>query len=50
MPKAWAEDDARRCKAKVPEDITFKTKQEIALDQIRWAHEIGLPRSLSRLS
>src|SRR5262249_50847735 len=39
LPKAWAEDDARRRKAKVPEDIAFKTKPEIALDQIRWAHE-----------
>jgi SRSO17 transposase len=43
LPKAWAEDAARRCKAKVPEDIAFKTKPEIALDQISWAHEIGLP-------
>jgi SRSO17 transposase len=43
LPKAWAEDDGRRRKAKVPEDIAFKTKPEIALDQIRWAHEIGLP-------
>src|SRR6266436_2153589 len=43
LPKAWAEDDDRRCKAKVPEDIVFKTKPGIALDHIRWAHEIGLP-------
>jgi SRSO17 transposase len=43
LPKAWAEDEDRRRKAKVPEDIAFKTKPEIALDQIRWAHEIGLP-------
>jgi len=43
LPKAWAEDDERRRKAKVPEDIVFKTKPEIALDHIRWAHEIGLP-------
>jgi SRSO17 transposase len=43
LPKAWAEDDDRRRKAKVPEDITFKTKPEIALDQIRWADETGLP-------
>src|SRR6266852_224667 len=43
LPKAWAEDDERRRKAKVPEDIAFQTKPEIALDQIRWAHEIGLP-------
>ena len=47
LPKAWAEDDARRCKAKVPEDITFKTKPEIALDHIRWAHEIGLPGKMA---
>jgi SRSO17 transposase len=49
LPKAWAEDDARRCKAKVPEDITFKTKPEIALDQIRWAYEVGLPGRMALL-
>jgi SRSO17 transposase len=43
LPKAWAEDDERRCKVGVPEDVTFKTKPEIALDHIRWAHETGLP-------
>jgi SRSO17 transposase len=43
LPKAWAEDDERRYKAGVPEDVTFKTKPEIALDHIRWAHETGLP-------
>ena len=43
LPKAWAEDDERRRKAKVPEDIVFKTKPEIALDHIRWAHVIGPP-------
>src|SRR6202163_1038009 len=43
LPKSWAEDDRRRRKAKVPDEITFKTKPEIALEQIRWASEIGLP-------
>jgi SRSO17 transposase len=43
LPQAWAEDDDRRTKAGVPEKITFKTKPEIALDQIRWACEVGLP-------
>ena len=43
LPKNWAEDEARRRKAKVPEDVSFKSKLEIALDHIRWAHEIGLP-------
>jgi SRSO17 transposase len=47
LPKASAEDDDRRRKAKVPEDITFKTKPEIALDHIRWAHEIGLPGKMA---
>jgi SRSO17 transposase len=43
LPKSWAEDDIRRRKAKVPEDIEFKTKPEIALEQIRWACKVGLP-------
>jgi SRSO17 transposase len=47
LPRAWAEDDGRRRKAKVPEDIEFKTKPEIALDQIRWACEIGLPGDMA---
>src|ERR1700726_4230091 len=46
LPKAWAEDDARRLKAKVPEEICFKTKPEIALEQIRWACAANLPRSV----
>ena len=43
LPKAWAEDDVRRRKAGVPEEIAFKTKPEIALEQIRWACEVGFP-------
>src|SRR5438874_550649 len=34
LPKDWAEDSARRDKAGVPLDISFKTKPEIALEQI----------------
>ena len=33
-------------KAGVPEEITFKTKPQIALEQIRWACEAGLPGSM----
>ena len=43
LPKVWAEDSARRAKAGVPEEVYFKTKTEIALDQIRWARKAGLP-------
>jgi SRSO17 transposase len=44
LTKDWAEDRGRRRKVHVPEEIGFKTKPEIALDQIRWACEAGLPR------
>jgi SRSO17 transposase len=47
LPKEWAEDAARRKKAGVPSDISFKTKPEIALEQIRWACEAGLPRGVA---
>jgi SRSO17 transposase len=34
LPEAWAKDRKRRRAAKVPDDITFKKKWEIALDEI----------------
>src|SRR4051812_41945269 len=43
LPRDWAEDPARRAKAGVPEEIGFRTKPEIALDQIRAALADGLP-------
>lgn len=46
LPKEWAEDGARRDKAGVPLEIGFKSKPEIALEQIRWACEAGLPRGV----
>jgi SRSO17 transposase len=47
LPKGWVDDAARRNKAGVPRDISFKTKPEIALDQIKWACEAGLPRGVA---
>ncbi len=43
LPEAWAADPARRAKAGVPDDVTFLTKPQIALDQIRRAIEAGIP-------
>lgn len=43
LPKDWAADHARRGKVGVPEEVTFKTKPEIALDQIRAALDAGVP-------
>ena len=44
LPQAWASDAARRKKTGIPPDIVFKTKPEIALEQIRAAYAAGLPR------
>jgi SRSO17 transposase len=37
LPEDWAGDADRRKRAKVPADVTFKTKPRIALDQIKTA-------------
>src|ERR1700676_931190 len=44
LPEEWAKDAARRKQARVPNTITFKTKPEIALEQIRKAYAAGVPR------
>jgi SRSO17 transposase len=46
LPAEWATDRARRRKAGVPEHITFATKPEIALEQLRRACAAGLPRGV----
>lgn len=46
LPEEWAGDAARRKKAGVPEDIVFKTKPEIALEQLRWAVRSELPKGV----
>ena len=46
LPKEWAKDHARRRKAGVPKEVKFKTKPQIALEQLRWACAAGLPRGV----
>src|ERR1700684_1029299 len=43
LAKDWAKDRARWRKAGGPKEIGVKTKPEIALEQLRWACEAGLP-------
>ncbi len=43
LPEDWAGDPARRAKAGVPQDLTFRTKPQIALEQIRRALADGVP-------
>jgi SRSO17 transposase len=43
MPKSWTDDAARRERARVPDDLVFKTKPELALDLITRAVEDKIP-------
>ncbi len=43
LPKEWAEDQDRCRKAGVPVEVRFRTKPEIARDQIRQALQEGVP-------
>ena len=49
LPRDWAQDRARRHKAGVPEEVEFQTKPQIALEQLRWAQQAGLPRGVALL-
>ena len=46
LPNDWAKDRIRRRKAGLPREISFKTEPQIALEQLRWACEAGLPRGV----
>ncbi|SIT15535.1 DDE superfamily endonuclease [Paracoccus saliphilus] len=37
LPESWLDDPERRQKAKIPDEIVFQTKPQIAIDQIRAA-------------
>jgi SRSO17 transposase len=43
LPEEWANDPVRRTKAGVPKSFAFRTKPQIALEQIRRALAEGLP-------
>jgi len=42
LPKEWASDLGRRAEAKIPPEVTFRTKLEIALGQVRRALANGI--------
>ena len=47
LPESWASDVARCKKAGVPDSVQFKTKPQIALDQIRQALADGVPKGVA---
>jgi SRSO17 transposase len=43
LPQSWADDTTRRQTARIPEEIGFRTKGEIALSMLRDAHADAVP-------
>ena len=46
LPESWTNDEARRVEAKIPKEIAFRTKPELALGMIRRALDDGVPRGV----
>ena len=44
LPTSWADDPARRAEGRIPDDVRFKTKPQLALDMLRRAVKADLPR------
>jgi SRSO17 transposase len=42
LPTDWTDDVARRLEARIPEDVVFKTKPQLALEMVTKAHADGL--------
>jgi SRSO17 transposase len=43
LPKSWAEDPVRRQEARIPDDVVFKTKTDLAMELITRAVDDKLP-------
>jgi SRSO17 transposase len=46
LPECWANDEARRREARIPADVAFKTKPQLALQMIERAVQDGVPPGL----
>ena len=46
LPESWATDPLRRAEARIPDEVQFKTKPEIALEMIGRAVADGVPRGV----
>src|SRR5579859_542517 len=46
LPQSWTDDTERRRKAKIPDEITFKSKIDLALEMIERASGADVPGSI----
>lgn len=46
LPESWANDYARRQEARIPEEVTFKTKPQLAVQMIRQAIGDKVPKGV----
>jgi len=46
LPRSWADDPARRKEARIPDEVEFKTKPQLALDMLRRAVADDVPRGV----
>jgi len=46
LPRSWADDPKRRREARIPDEVVFKTKPELALEMVRRAVSNGIPPGL----
>jgi SRSO17 transposase len=46
LPRSWAEDPARRLEARIPEDVVFQTKIQLAIGMLRKAVHDEVPRGV----
>src|SRR5262249_551919 len=46
LPRSWTDDPKRRSEARIPDDVVFKTKLDLARDMIDRAIEDGWPRGI----
>lgn len=46
LPKCWTKDKVRRKEARIPDEVEFRTKPELAIEMIRRAVKDGLPKGV----
>lgn len=47
LPQSWTEDPARRLEARIPEEVQFQTKPDLAIAMLRRAVAAGVPQGIA---